>query len=208
MKVDVEGVNQHVSLIGGNVENSLVLLLPTGERITAIVSESSLETLMGSVGYALEHPDEEGAMPAPEGVLWDGSAEEETSDVAPGSFANFVGADQEVPEEESNEEMVDWEKLPEEVLPDAMKQTMVQLQVAKQLPMSALIKVTDQIAERMMAQATLAQPPTPQRARVMNAVPPRRTVPTNDMGYPQVPGLDQDPGELAQDADEDGVAQL
>lgn len=224
MKVEIEGVNQKLMFNGGGiVENWLVLALPTGERIHARVGEADLTSIMDSVGtefdeiepgVAAEHefhpPVSFDDMPQPlMKDLTGAPPDEEVQHVPSGAFEDFVGAEVEgVPQEEA-EDLVDWEQLPEEVLPAVMKSEMRAAHIAQQLPSSALIRVTDQIAERMMAKATLSQPPQhDQRTRVMNAVPPRRTVATNEYGYPKVAGVDNDPGEFAHDADEDGVGQL
>jgi len=234
MKVEIEGVNQHLSFNGsGRVENYLVVALVTGERITVQVGDGDLKKLLDSANLEFEEvPDEgseiqegaravDGVPPppappqhsAPQPVSADYVDDVPVPEVDPGSFERMVGADVEPEQVSEPEEKVVWEQLGDNVLPESMKAVMRELSIAPELPMSALVKVTDNIAERMMAQATLAQPPKqaqaePQRTRVMNAVPPRRTVPTNEMGYPQVAGMDQDPGEFAHDADEDGVSQL
>lgn len=244
MKVEIEGMNQHLDFNGsGVVNNFLTVLLPTGDRITVQVGPKDLELLIASVGEEFAERGVESTLqqaeppstfeqPLPqafEDATFDpeettvqpfsttfGGGDEPVNDSPSGAFEQFVGADveQATPQFEV-EEMVVWAELPDDVLPPEMKQQMEQLHIAQKLPTSALVQITDQLSERMMAQATLASPPQQQqsqqpqqRARVMNTVPPRRTVPTNEMGYPKVVGAGNDPGEFARDADEDGVAQL
>ena len=152
----------------------------------------------------------------------------ETGESAAVQPPQFEGA-QQAPQ--SNEQQVTWAELPDDVLPRQMKDVLIQVGAAPVMPVAALQNLVDEISERMsnqaQAQGVLAQPPAPPQPRPqpvqqpvrqpvqpvmgqvqLQPVPQRRTVPMNTAGYPVVPGMEQDPGEIAVNADEDGVSQL
>jgi len=140
------------------------------------------------------------------------------------SFVEPESDQEEVVEKASSDEPVRWSELSDDTLAPGMKALMVQLGVAPVVPLNDLIRLVDDISERMAAQEELTQggaeeaPPVPAPAPVsspkkvvgklqLNPTPRRRTVPKDDAGNPIAPNMSA-MRRPADDGDEDGVAQL
>lgn len=200
MQVFIEEINQVLVVRAGEMETRLTLSLPTGDRVIATIPTEDLETLTKamSAGETPEVPNE------PE---------------QPAEVEFNEPADIDLAEE------VQWAMLPDEELPPFIKVALANLGVPSSLPLAELIEYVGQISaatvdEQMdiaqpAPQEVLQQQPTPQEVGpvigrvVTNQGRPRRTVPTDDHGYPIVPGAEiTDPGEAFLDGEDDGVPSL
>lgn len=198
MEVTVESIEQNYSLDTHTVVTWAVLRLPTGERLNVRLEAEQAEAIMQA--NSGEQPEAEAA-----------TYEQPEPEIAQPAVSVM-------PQEE---EMVQWGNLPNDVLPIQIKQVLAASNIDPVLPMSQLVELADDIAERMMAQAQAAVPPDQKPAVVppppakppmgvvqRRVIPGRKTVPMDAQGYPIVAGIERDPGEVAMDADEDGVGQI
>jgi len=200
MHVFIEEINQVLVMRNRQMETRLTLSLPTGEKISAVISTEDLETLTSAMG-AGEGPDMPNEPEQPSEVEFNEPADIDLSDE------------------------VQWALLPDDELPPLIKVALANLEVPEVITLAELMEYVGQIsAAAVDEQMEIAQPapqnvlqqqPAPQEMApivgrvVTNQGRPRRTVPTDDHGYPVVPGVEMaDPGEMSVDGDEDGIPSL
>jgi hypothetical protein len=196
MNVIVEEINQVLVLRTGQMESRLTFRLPNGTKISAVVSEEDLELFLRAQPREVMSQTPQNDLPEVE------------TDEAPAV---------------AQADLVTWADLRDEYLSADMKAILTSLGAAPAMPMADLVSLVREIAQNKQLMGEVSQAPAqpavpaPQQAApqpaagqvMMRRSPPRRTVPKDEFGYPIVPGVGHDPGEVGvPDADEDGVGQL
>jgi hypothetical protein len=123
-------------------------------------------------------------------------------------------------QEEAVDPPVAWKTLPDETLPPHIKGFMEASQIPPLIKMSELKRILNKISGAAPQPPEQVQHPAPtpgvNQVRwndgpvILKSVP-RRTVPTDEKGYPIVPGSEgRDPGEVVGpgDGDEEGIPQM
>jgi len=228
MQAFIEEINQALILRDQKIETRLVLSLPNGRKISATVSDDDLKVLVEArtEEQMAEQPTEPvGTVAVAQGMV-DELADPEMEDLARASS----------PEVPGGSDLVVWASLPDDYLAPEMKQLLTELGAAPVMSVTDLVGLVNEIsqAEGLMEQVPEPAAPQPLMTHVPEGAPPyapvqpqpsqaqsaigrvvvqrskpARTVPKDEYGYPIVPGMEQDPGEVAiPDADEDGVGQM
>lgn len=204
MNITIESIDQKLKLDGSSeLVTYLSLLLPNGESISAQVGPEVAQTIINLIsqpGYVAETPAFD-TIDEPVGHYEDAHIEN-------GFDGGVFGGDLEVPEEPSSDELIAWKDLPSTTLPNQVKIELQKAGVGAHLKVSDLVELTESITERLLEEKR-APPQRTQGVVQRVQTPPVKTVPKDEMGYPRVPAIDRDPGEIAQmGTDEDGVPQL
>jgi hypothetical protein len=197
VQISIEEINQVWSLRTETMKTRIVILLPSGKKISAIIEDDDVATVLAAL------ISETSAAKAP--------AQDDSEAVV---------------EETPAPEEVIWMNLPDNYLAPQMKRMLQELGAAPSMSMPDLIALvhevsrTDGLMEQVEQAAApqVAGPPAPiQPVAVEEQKPgevrtrrkPIRTVPKDENGYPVVPGMTQDPrDEISLDADEDGISSL
>jgi len=204
---------------GFNLETGLhtqtiVLALPTGDRIAAEVDAAAYRTLERAL---LQRKEEAESPPAPE-EAFEHSVETAASTEDP------------IPQEQysaARKQKVNWYLLPDDILPSLVKAAMRALEVNSILTLEEVYSVRSQLEEslneedweKLRRAQVVPTPPSPPAGQPTwtdgtPIVPaqrrPGRRVQADEAGNPIVPGMvEADPGELVSsgaERDEDGVA--
>lgn len=231
MSAEVIRVDQTMDLNGGGLTNFVVFRLEDGTECKAAVDLDTMERVL----QLSAQPQEEGPL---------GSTQEEQMAAAQAHAAQQEARLQEElqrkiaeahqPEPPAAPVLIEWMKLPDNIISPMMKAAMVKLGLPAEMTEQSIIEATTQIAEGFTEddwKATLGVPPVQKAAppavpglqrppqpqvRFSDGTPivgggvPSRTVPKDDMGYPVVRNAGVDPGEVVggSDTDEDGVGQF
>lgn len=223
MRASILRIDQSYPLERGDVQNFLVIQLPTGAVVRAEIDDEATTKVLEARGVEVEQPDGNGqsisalqastgtqAFAIDQGFSVDASEPEQSQGVVEQVFRD------------PNDELVNWARLSPEQLSPLMKNTFKKLGVPDRLTARQIEELVNTIAEGMHAEeetqqptpAGKLQPPTVsvhQNRRTTQNIPPIRTVRKDEMGNPIVPNsarVDSDPGEVVGDVDEDGVDQL
>ena len=214
MQVDLTKISQDYSLNGGALQSFVHLQLPNGKMLRLELDESQTEEVLKA--SAQEREDEDTKAPI---NTFDYRGIQE---VQPTELEEQVQDQVEIELDETHVEMVRWRDLSEDVLPASMKALMETLGAAPEMPTDDLVRLIDEISERMAAQAEMRPPvqapqpqlQQPQQPQVqvgkmqLSRIPSRRTVPMDDAGNPiaqqRVPQRSISP----EITDDQGVSQL
>jgi hypothetical protein len=205
MEVSLESIQQTYSLDNGAVVTWAVIRLPTGQGLNVRLQDGQAEAIMAAASGDEAVEESQYAAPPP--------AQQQTVYHQPA-----------VRSVTKQEELVAWAELSDDEVPEQVKQVLHASGVDPVLPVDQLVELVDEVTERIIQQAErqvqqpAPMPPAPapviQAPKPLGVVqrrlaPARRTVPMDERGYPMVPGMvESDPGELAMDADEDGIGQV
>lgn len=223
MKVLVTDIDQRFSLRTQSVTNYLVLQLPSGKQIRALMDDADTQAVIAEsagapqeVQYTNDHRGRsEIAYTGPEDFSEDNPFQldpavplDTSPQLTPIGDMPQGGWDAPEPTKHVTSGAVEWEKLPDTQLPPQMKRILKASRINPVISLEDLDNLKIQILERMkeQPQAGKVEWDTGPKRR-MGAVP-RRTVPMDEAGNPIPPGgiIEADPGE-GPDEDDDGVSQ-
>lgn len=194
MNVEIIKIDQSFSLKTREVENYLVLRLPSGAEVKALVSDDDCsQIIQHSVGDGQETKEDDYAQ---DNASVDVMGFEGVQPVleAPPAPINAV----------SSHQLVEWRSLNVGILPDNVREVLESSSLPDRVELSKLLPLIRDISNQLNPPSP---PPGPAQAPGFLQSAPRLQVPKDEMGNPIVPGgrVEQDPGEVT---DEDGVPQL
>ena len=221
MKVLVTDIDQRFSLRTQAVTNYIVLQLPSGRQIRALMDDADTQAVIAEsagtpqepVAYTNDHRGRsEVAYTGPEDY-GDGDPfklSEQAFDTGPQltPVGPEDGWKHPEPTKHVTSGAVEWEKLPDTQLPPQMKNILRASRINPVISLEDLDTLKAQILERMKTQPKAGAVEWDTGPRRKAASVPRRTVPMDEAGNPIPPGgiIEADPGE-GPDEDDDGVAQ-
>jgi hypothetical protein len=210
MRVLVEEINQVLSLLDGAMKTRVTLKLPSGALISAQVEKDALEELLKEANLVPRETEpaleEQGEAESPDENLveWAAVSDEYLAPELKQMLAE-LGAAPVMP-------MQDLIALVTEIRQanGLMEQAVPEPTQPDPAPGYAPAPVQPYPVQTQPVAPVQPQPQAQPTGRVvMHRPPPIRSVPKDDQGYPIVPGMEPDPGEVAlPDSDEDGVGQM
>jgi len=218
MKVLVTDIDQRFSLRNQSVTNYLVLQLPSGRQVRALMDDADTQAVIAeSAGSTQEVHDHRGksevAYTGPEDFNEDNPFQLDPAvqlDSSPQLTPVGGGDDWKTPEPTKHVTSgnVEWEKLPDTQLPPQMKRILRASRISPIISIEDLDNLKVEILERMREQPKAGKVEWDTGPKRKMAAAPRRTVPMDEAGNPIPPGgiIEADPGE-GPDEDDDGVAQ-
>jgi len=215
MQAFIEEINQALLLRDHKIETRLVLSLPNGKKISATVSDDDLKTLVEA------RSEEQMAEQPVEPVGTEAVAQGMVDELGEPEMVAWASLPDEYLAPEMKQMLTELGAAPimpmENLL--ALVNEIAQAdglmgQVPEPIPPEPMMTSVPQAAPPYVVpqqpQPPAQRPPQPAMGQVvLQRVKAARTVPKDDYGYPIVPGMEQDPGEVAvPDADEDGIGQM
>ena len=196
MRVDIIAIDQTYPLDGTPARNFAVIRLPNGQIVRGEVDDSGTQMLLRAASDSGFEPT------APSDLT-----------IEPPTFVpEEEGILEQAFEEPEEEEVIEWMKLPPTVLTPVMKKSLLEAGAPPLLTEAQLQQYVTALIEGMGSETPKPKITTQQSARVVQRVPPIRTVPMDEKGNPIVASTrgEIDAGEVVGEGerDEDGVASV